>query len=62
MASTGMYISPERVERGGFLVAYAGEVMSKEEAVKRGLLAEADKKPARTRKPAQKRAGSGKAK
>lgn len=33
-----MYTSHDRVERDGFLVAYAGEVMSDEEAARRGLL------------------------
>ncbi|MBQ3748774.1 MAG: hypothetical protein IJI68_00900 [Eggerthellaceae bacterium] len=33
-----MYTSPERVERGGWLVAFEGEVMTMDEAVKRGLV------------------------
>ena len=45
----GMYVSPERVVRGGFLVAFKGEVMGIDEAARRGLVAEAapEKKPAR---------------
>ena len=38
-----MYVSKERVERDGFLIAYEGEVMSMEDAEDRGLL-EAPKK------------------
>lgn len=38
-----MFVSKERVERDGFLVAYEGEVMSMEDAEERGLL-EAPKK------------------
>lgn len=34
----GMYISEERIERDGYLIAYAGEVMSEDEARKRGLI------------------------
>lgn len=37
-----MYTSHERVERDGFLVAYEGEVMSDEEATRRGLLVPGD--------------------
>ena len=33
-----MYTSPERVTRDGYLVAYAGEVMTEAEAARRGLL------------------------
>ena len=40
-----MYTSVERVERGGFLIAYKGEVMSEDEAKRRGLLAEPKPKP-----------------
>lgn len=36
--SEGTYICPERVERDGYLVAFEGEVMSMDEAVKRGLV------------------------
>ena len=36
-----MYINPSRIVRGGFLVAYAGEVMTDAEAKKRGLYAAA---------------------
>ena len=34
----GTYTCPERVERDGWLVAFEGEVMSMDEAVKRGLV------------------------
>lgn len=33
-----MYTSPKRVERNGYLVCFAGEQMTDEEARKRGLL------------------------
>lgn len=36
--ASGMYVSPERVERDGWLVAYAGESMMREEAARRGLI------------------------
>ena len=52
---SGMYVSPERVERNGWLIAFAGEAMSREEAARRGLLAEepqAPKKAPRSRKKA----------
>ena len=40
-----MYTSPERVTRNGYLVAYAGEIMTEAEAERRGLLkAEAPKR------------------
>ena len=46
-----MYVSPERIERDGWLIAFAGEAMSREEAARRGLLTggahEAAKAPAR---------------
>lgn len=45
--SNGMYVSPERVVRGGFLIAYKGEPMSVEEAARRGLSAAKPEKPAR---------------
>lgn len=35
-----LYISKERVERDGVLVAWKGEPMSHEEAARRGLLAD----------------------
>lgn len=38
----GIYTSPERVVRGGVLIAFAGEVMSDEEARSRGLIAETE--------------------
>lgn len=41
-----MFTSKKRVIRNGFLVAFEGEVMSDEEAAKRGLLdPEPDEKP-----------------
>ena len=41
-----MFTSKKRVIRNGFLVAFEGEVMSVEEAAKRGLLdPEPDEKP-----------------
>lgn len=33
----GMYVSPERVVRGGYLIAFEGEVMGMDEAARRGL-------------------------
>ena len=33
-----IYTSPERVERDGHLVAFAGEAMSEREAKRRGLI------------------------
>lgn len=52
----GTYICPERVERDGWLVAFAGEEMTMDEAVKRGLVkAEpAGRKPARKTRKASK--------
>ena len=44
----GMYVSPVRVERDGWLVAYAGESMLMEEAARRGLIRkEAPEQPKR---------------
>lgn len=41
-----MYTSKERVIRDGYLIAFEGEVMSDEEATKRGLLdPEPEQKP-----------------
>lgn len=39
--SLGIYTAPERVERDGFLVCFAGERMTMEEASRRGLAAPA---------------------
>lgn len=36
----GMYTSPKRVERDGYLVAFEGEVMGMDEAARRGLFPE----------------------
>lgn len=52
-----MYTSNERVIRDGHLIAFDGEVMSDEEAERRGLVGEppAEEKPKRTsRRRAQK--------
>ena len=35
---SGMYTCNERVERDGYLIAFEGEVMSEEEARRRGLI------------------------
>ena len=55
-----LYRVPERVERDGRLVAFEGELMSIEEAKRRGIyLAEADKpaeKPAAKKRAPRKRA------
>lgn len=45
-----MYVSPKRVTRNGYLIAYKGEEMSEDEALSRGLL-KPKAKPKRTRKP-----------
>jgi len=50
----GLYTSKERVERDGRLVAYAGEVMSIDEAQRRGIYEPEPKKRA-TRKRAPKK-------
>lgn len=39
------YTSPKRVVRDGHLIAFEGEVMSADEAVRRGLAVEAVKAP-----------------
>lgn len=52
----GIYTSPERVERDGFLVAYEGERMTMVEAERRGLLEKPAKKPAAKKAPAKKTA------
>lgn len=43
----GIYRVPERVERDGRLIAFAGEIMTEEEAAERGVLPchEAEEKP-----------------
>lgn len=43
-----MFTSNKRVIRDGYLVAFEGEVMSDEEAAKRGLLEEEKPKPKAT--------------
>lgn len=49
-----MFTSEKRVIRDGYLVAFAGETMSDEEAAARGLLThEAEDKPKRKAKPKQ---------
>ena len=35
---SGMYTSPERVVRDGYVIAFEGEVMSEEDALHRGLI------------------------
>lgn len=40
----GTYTCPRRVERDGYLVAFEGEVMTMDEAVKRGLVSQEPKK------------------
>lgn len=55
-----MYTSKERVIRDGYLIAFEGEVMSDEEAAKRGLLdPEPEQKPKAksTRRKAKPKAG-----
>lgn len=44
----GIFTAPERVERDGFLVCFAGEKMTYEEAARRGLC---DGKPAEEPEP-----------
>ena len=48
--ANGTYTCPERVVRDGILVAFAGEVMTMDEAAARGLVSEAEPEP----KPARK--------
>lgn len=43
--ANGTYTCPERVERGGYLVAFEGEVMTMDEAVKRGLVCDKPENP-----------------
>lgn len=51
----GTYTSPERVERDGWLVAFEGEEMTMDEAVKRGLVpTEPEPKPKRRTRKASK--------
>lgn len=57
----GMYVSPERVIRGGFLVAYKGEVMGADEAARRGLVPEGSPGKAQAKRGAARNRG-GKAK
>ena len=47
-----MYVSNERIERNGYLIAYKGEVMTEAEARRRGIYAEPQPEP----KPKSKRA------
>ena len=56
-----MYIA-KRTERDGILIAYEGECMSEEEAVRRGLLKDEPKKAPAKRKTATKKAPAKKAK
>ena len=39
------YTAPSRIVRGGFLVAFEGEVMTDDEAVERGLVTPAKSEP-----------------
>lgn len=48
----GLFTCPKRVERDGYLVAFEGEIMSEDDARKRGLLA-GDAKPETPKKPEQ---------
>lgn len=51
--AAGTYICPELVERDGYLVAFAGERMTMDEAARRGLATAEPEPPApkrRTRK------------
>lgn len=43
--ANGTYICPKRVERDGYLVAFEGEVMTMDEAVKRGLVSDEPEEP-----------------
>ena len=52
MDTSGTYTSAERVERGGRLVAFAGETMTMVEAARRGLIGErADKATGKQKAP-----------
>lgn len=42
----GTYVSKKRVERDGYLIAFEGEQMTMDEAVKRGLVKPEAEKPA----------------
>lgn len=55
----GIWTCPERVERGGRLVAYEGERMTMAEAEERGLLEKPAKKPAAKKAQAKKTAKKG---
>ena len=55
----GTYTSPERVERGGVLVAFEGETMTMAEAQRRGLIvadsaSEQESEPEEKPKPVRK--------
>ena len=49
--ANGTYTCPKRVERNGRLVAFAGEVMTMDEAERRGLAAEGREAPEKQKKP-----------
>lgn len=51
-----LYRVPERVERDGRLVAFEGELMSIEEAKRRGIYEEPEAKPAPKKRAPRKRA------
>ena len=48
--ANGTFTCPRRVERGGYLVAFEGEVMTMDEAVKRGLVSDEPEEPKRQAK------------
>lgn len=49
--ANGTYTCPKRVERNGRLVAFVGEVMTMDEAERRGLVAEDKEGPEKQKKP-----------
>lgn len=51
----GIYVSPERVERDGRLVAFAGEAMTEDEAKARGLIADEPNPEPKAKKPTAKK-------
>lgn len=52
----GTYTCTERVERDGYLVAFEGEVMSMDEAARRGLIPDEPEKAAKPTVPEKRRA------
>lgn len=49
--ANGTYTCPKRVERNGRLVAFVGEVMTMDEAERRGLVVEHQDGPEKQKKP-----------